>query len=267
MTTTHDRPAAVLFDLDGTLLDTPGAIAGVLQRVLEGIGRPDVPGDRVRATVGKPLGIVFAELTGLPEGHPEVTEAVARFREQFRAEVVPRAAELVFPGVPELLSRLREEGRKIAICTSKIRSSAEELLEPAGLADAFDAVVCHGMAPRGKPHPDLALLAARSVGVAPERCVVVGDAVDDMRMATAAGMRAIGVSYGVATARQLAEAGAEPVTDTVGALDRALTHPPTSPAITDRASKAGPGSAPGSAPGQVAAPAPISVRTPVPASS
>ncbi|WP_406007551.1 HAD family hydrolase [Streptomyces sp. NBC_00637] len=227
--TTPGRPGAVLFDLDGTLLDTPGAIAGVLHRVLEWSGRPDVPADRVRATVGKPLGIVFAELMGLPEEHPEVTDAVARFREQFRREVVPEAARLVFPGVPELLSRLRDEGLRIAICTSKIRASALELLEPAGLVDAFDAVVCHGMAPRGKPHPDLALLAARSVGIAPRRCVVVGDAVDDMRMATAAGMPAVGVSYGVATSRQLAGAGAALVADTIDTLEEALARIPAHP--------------------------------------
>ncbi|MFF3850084.1 HAD family hydrolase [Streptomyces sp. NPDC002328] len=224
--TAYERPAAVLFDLDGTLLDTPGAIAGVLHRVLEGTGRPDVPAERVRATVGKPLTAVFAELTGLTEEHPEVTGAVARFRERFRAEVVPGAAGLVFPGVPELLRRLRDDGVRTAICTSKIRDSALELLRPAGLVEEFDAIVCHGMAPRGKPHPDLALLAARSVGVAPERCVVVGDAVDDMRMATAAGMDAIGVSYGVATAAQLTQAGAGLVADTVGALERALGRTP-----------------------------------------
>jgi phosphoglycolate phosphatase len=229
--TTYDRPAAVLFDLDGTLLDTPGAIAGVLHQVLERTGRPDVPEARVRATVGKPLGAVFAELTGLPEDRPEVAEAVALFRELFREEVVPKAADLVFPGVPELLGRLREEGLRIAICTSKIRPSALELLQPAGLVDEFDAVVCHGMAPRGKPHPDLALLAAQLVDIEPERCVVVGDAVDDMRMARSAGMSAIGVSYGVASARQLVEAGAASVAETVGDLEQALGRLPlTTPA-------------------------------------
>ncbi|MER6786314.1 HAD-IA family hydrolase [Streptomyces sp. NPDC000658] len=86
--------------------------------------------------------------------------------------------------------------------------------------------VLHDMAARGKPHPDLALLAAGSVGVPPERCVVVGDAVDDMRMATAAGMRAIGVSYEVGTAGRLTRAGAESVADTVETLTRTLTRTP-----------------------------------------
>ncbi|MFJ3235181.1 HAD family hydrolase [Streptomyces sp. NPDC086787] len=219
---TAQGPAAVLFDLDGTLLDTPGAIAGVLGRVLARTGHGDVPADQVRATVGKPLGAVFAQLTGLPEDHPEVTAAVALFREMFREEVVPGAAGLVFPGIPELLGRLRAQGVRTAVCTSKIRPSALELLEPAGLVDAFDAIVCHGMAPRGKPHPDLALLAARSVGVEPGRCVVVGDAVDDMRMAATAGMSAIGVSYGVASVRELTRSGAGLVADNVDALTRAL---------------------------------------------
>ncbi|MFE4518591.1 HAD family hydrolase, partial [Kitasatospora sp. NPDC056783] len=178
-----------------------------------------------------PLAAVFAELTGLAEEDARVAESVALFRESFREEVVPQAAALVFPGVPELLRRLRAEGVRTAICTSKIRPSALELLQPAGLVDEFDAVVCHGMAPRGKPHPDLALLAARLTGTDPARCVVVGDAVDDMRMATAAGMPAIGVSYGVGSARQLVAAGAGSVVDTVGALDQALgSGPSTTPA-------------------------------------
>ncbi|MDN3026452.1 HAD family hydrolase [Streptomyces sp. S.PB5] len=229
--TAYDVPAAVLFDLDGTLLDTPGAIAGVLHRVLESTGRPDVPEDRVRGTVGKPLVAVFAELTGLPEEHAEVGESVALFRELFRDEVVPKAADLVFPGVPELLGRLREAGLRTAICTSKIRPSALELLQPAGLVDEFDAIVCHGMAPRGKPHPDLALLAAQLLDIAPERCVMVGDAVDDIRMAAAAGMPAIGVSYGVASARQLTESGAAAVAESVAELEQALGRLPlTTPA-------------------------------------
>lgn len=215
---TTQATAPVLFDLDGTLLDTPRAIVSVLDRVLAESSRPAPPREQVRATVGRPLVAAFGELLNLPHEHAEVEAAVARFRELFRETVVPEAKSMVFPGVPELLERLRREGRPLAIVTSKIRAGAEELLEPAGLTGHFDAIVCHGMAPRGKPHPDLALLAARQLDRAPEECLVVGDAVDDMRMACAAGMRAIGVSYGVATAGQLLDAGAQMVCETVRAL-------------------------------------------------
>ncbi|MFI8519447.1 HAD family hydrolase [Streptomyces sp. NPDC085481] len=213
--------SAVLFDLDGTLLDTPSAIADTLHATLAERGR-SASDDRVRATIGRPLAASFAQLTELPEDHAEVQAAVSLFRHLFREQAVPRARELVFPGVPELLDRLRGEGHRIAIVTSKIRPSAEELLRPAGLYDLFHTVVCHGMADRGKPHPDLALLAAERLGLGPEACVVVGDAVDDMRMARSAGMRAVGVTYGVAGEEALNEAGAHTIAHSVGALDEIL---------------------------------------------
>ncbi|MEE1752043.1 HAD family hydrolase [Streptomyces sp. SP18CS02] len=214
---------AVLFDLDGTLLDTPNAIVRVLAEVVTGSGRPLPPEAELRATVGRPLAACFSALLRLPEDHPEVGQATERFREVFRTSVVPGARSMIFPGVPALLELLRERGHRIAIVTSKIRPSAEELLLHAGLLDRFDAVVCHGMAPRGKPHPDLALLAAGHLGTEPASCVVVGDAVDDMRMARAAGMAALGVTYGVATEEQLTADGAHRVTGSVDGLSRILS--------------------------------------------
>jgi len=228
------RTTAVLFDLDGTLLDTPGAIVSVLNNVFAESGRPVPPRERVRATVGRPLAAAFAELLELEQEHGEVARAVDRFRDLFREDVVPRAKSLIFPGVPELLVQLRAEGLALAIVTSKIRVSTLELLEPAGLMHHFDAVVCHGMAPQGKPHPDPALLAARELGREPGACVVVGDAVDDVRMAGAAGMRALGVTYGVATAEQLTSAGAESVAESVRVLSEALDGLRSPDVITDR---------------------------------
>ncbi|MCM2578583.1 HAD family hydrolase [Streptomyces meridianus] len=212
----------VLFDLDGTLLDTPRGIVRVLRDVIVESGRPLPPEEAIRATVGRPLAAVFSTLLDLPEDHAETAHAVERFRVVFREKVVPGAADLVFPGVPHLLSRLRDGGYPLAVVTSKIQASAEEILRPAGLRDDFDAVICHGMAARGKPHPDLALLAAERLDSDPACCVVVGDAVDDMRMARSAGMTAVGVTYGVATHAQLADAGAHHVTDSVDGLEAIL---------------------------------------------
>jgi phosphoglycolate phosphatase len=213
---------AVLFDVDGTLVDTPGGMTKVLDAVVRETGR-EVDRERLRATVGRPLAASFATLLGLPEEHAEVAHAVERARRLFTETVIPAAADLVFPEVPPMLAELRERGLPLAVVTSKIRRSAVELLEAAGLLDSFDTLSCHGMAPRGKPAPDLALLACGELGVAAGHCLVVGDAVDDMRMARGAGMAALGVGFGVATPRELLDAGALSVSGSVGELRAALS--------------------------------------------
>ncbi|MFP8883440.1 HAD family hydrolase [Streptomyces mangrovi] len=213
---------AVLFDVDGTLVDTPGGMASVLDTVVRETGR-EVDRERLRATVGRPLAASFATLLELPGEHEEVARAVERARRLFTETVIPSAADLVFPGVPEMLAELRGRGLPLAVVTSKIRRSAVELLEAAGLLDSFDTLSCHGMAPRGKPAPDLALLACGELGVPAGSCLVVGDAVDDMRMARGAGMEALGVGFGVATRPQLMDAGALSVSGSVGELHAALS--------------------------------------------
>nr|MDT0659141.1 HAD family hydrolase [Micromonospora sp. DSM 115978] len=201
---------AILFDVDGTLVDTPGGMTTVLRAVVAEHGRTSTD-EKLRRTVGRPLAASFATLLGLPADHPEVERAANRARELFTETVIPSAASLVFPGVPELLATLRDRGHPLAVVTSKIRPSAIELLTATGLLDAFDMLSCQGMAERGKPHADLALLAANALGVPPARCVVVGDAVDDIRMANAAGMAPFGVTTGVASRVELLLAGARAV--------------------------------------------------------
>ncbi|WP_410567354.1 HAD family hydrolase [Amycolatopsis sp. cmx-4-61] len=212
---------AVLFDLDGTLVDTPAGMTAVLRRVVAEHGGTASEA-QLRATVGRPLAASLALLLGLPDGHPGAERAAARARELFTELVIPSARDLVFPGVPEVLDRLREHGRPLAVVTSKVHRSAVELLAAAGLLDHFGVLACHGMAERGKPHPDLALLAADRLGVAPAGCLVVGDAVDDVVMARAAGMTALGVATGVATTDELLTAGASAVHADVVRLGEAL---------------------------------------------
>lgn len=212
---------AVLFDLDGTLIDTPAGITMVYNEVLAEDGRT-APETVIRATIGRPLDAAFSVLLGLPADAAEVARGVARFRELFRDTVVPNARELVFPGIPAVLARLRGAGHPLAIVTSKVETSAREILASAGMVDEFDVIVCHGMARRGKPDPDLALLAAERLGRSPEGCVVVGDSVDDVRMAVGAGMRVIGVGYGVAKPDQLWAAGADTVAGSPSELSTIL---------------------------------------------
>ncbi|MGH3661621.1 MAG: HAD family hydrolase [Micromonosporaceae bacterium] len=212
----------VLFDVDGTVVDTPGANATLIAEVVAETGRPRPAEAAARALIGRSLDAIFSELLGLPVDHPEVGQAKTRFRQRFTDQVVPTATSLVFPGVVELLGELRRQERPLAVVTSKITVSATEMLRAAGLIDAFDTVVCHDMAPRGKPYPDLALLAAEHLGASPADCVMVGDALDDIRMAVAAGMAPVGVGYGVATSEQLFAAGAVAVAPSAAALSGIL---------------------------------------------
>ncbi|MCP3805599.1 HAD family hydrolase [Allokutzneria sp. A3M-2-11 16] len=198
----------MLFDLDGTLVDTPGAAVPLIRRVVARSGRPMPPAHHIRACADRPLGPTFARLLGLPPGHGMVRLSVNRFQALFRERVLPAAAELVFPGLPELLGGLRASGHSLAVITGRTRTGAEELLAAAGLLAEFDLVVGDWMTPRGKPAADPALLASRSLAVPPENCVVIGDSVDDVLMASAAGMRAVGVTFGVDRADQLVAAGA-----------------------------------------------------------
>ncbi|MEY9861622.1 phosphoglycolate phosphatase [Catenulispora sp. GAS73] len=204
---------AVLFDLDGTLADTPGAIARILADMC-----PLAPSDQLAASVGRPIAGLFAELLAADEDSPAVRVAVSEFRARFADEVVPQAADLVFPAIRGLLDELVAAGRPIAVVTSKSPAGASEFLEAAGLAPYFPVTVGFVAGVPGKPAPDQALAAAKALGVEPADCVVVGDSTDDMLMAVAAGMRGVGVAYGVASVPDLRAAGAAQVAQTSDGL-------------------------------------------------
>jgi phosphoglycolate phosphatase len=209
---------ALLLDLDGTLLDTPTAIASTLQTVLG----EHVDGAAIRASIGKPLDTSIAKLLGVPPDDPAVDAAVARYREIFARDVVPAAGRLLLPDVLSGLDRARRAGLRTAVVTSKILASAEALIDGARLGGYLDAIVGHDMVARGKPNPDMAFEAAARLDVAADSCVVIGDGADDIRMAVAAGMPSVGVTTGVGSAEDLLSVGATEVVDGFGeAVDAA----------------------------------------------
>ncbi|MFE1166070.1 HAD family hydrolase [Nocardiopsis sp. NPDC058789] len=219
------RVRGVLLDLDGTLVDSPSVILAAFHDACAPYGAVPLP-DGVRGLIGRPLDAILPRL--LPRADDAVREeAKALFRESFARRSREAASSLVFPGIPELLTDLAAEGLRIAVVTSKITRSAHELLESTGLDRHPDLVVGHDRSPRGKPAPDPALLAARSLGLLPEECVVVGDSPDDVSMAVGAGMAAIGVDWGVSDADTLFSAGADHVATTVNELAGHLHGPVT----------------------------------------
>ena len=196
--------SAVVFDLDGTLVDTPRAIGAAFAAAFAELGVPAVDPAAVRATVGLPLERAFGILLAVPPADPLVVECVRLYQRLYRELVVPRAPELLFPGVVEGLAALRGDGLTLAVATSKFHASADALLTAAGLSEMFGVVVGADEVTNPKPDPEMARLVLRSLDIAAEQAVVVGDTTHDLRMARSAGMRSVAVTYGVHGRSELA---------------------------------------------------------------
>lgn len=188
---------AAIFDLDGTLIDTPNAIVRMMQNALIEMGLKRVEEQRIRRMIGLPLEQGAATVLGTHAGDPRTTQLVGLYRRQFLDWMVPQSAELIFPGVSEGLKLLRHAGIKIGLATSKYYASAEAVLKSAGLWSCFDAVAGADTVSRPKPDPEMASHVALQLRCAPERCVVIGDTIHDLHMGRAAGMRTLAVTYGV----------------------------------------------------------------------
>jgi len=187
---------AAIFDLDGTLVDTPKVIVATALEALRGRPRALPEPQAIRATIGLPLTVAFARLLGLSEGSPEVEEVVQEYRRLWRANVVPRSADLLYPGVAEGLQLLRDLGLRLGVATSKIRSGAVAQLEAAGIGRHFDVIAGYDSVELPKPDPQMALHVLERLASAPADAVMVGDTTHDLLMAHGAGLRAIAVTYG-----------------------------------------------------------------------
>lgn len=195
-----------IFDLDGTLVDTPRGIVTTFAAVFTQLDLPTVDSSTIRGTIGLPLPAAFAKVLGLPEDEPVVASCVELYQSTFRKIVLPMATQLVFPGVYDGLQSLREDGFLLAVATSKFIVNAEALLTAAGLREEFSVVVGADQVSKPKPDPESGFLVLRKLGVAPGNAVMVGDTTHDVLMAHGAGMASIGVSYGVHSVDQLLSA-------------------------------------------------------------
>jgi phosphoglycolate phosphatase len=187
--------SAVIFDLDGTLVDTPYVIVQTALSALAERGCSGPTPEAIRATIGLPLNVAFSGLLGVPEHAENVQGCVAEYRRLWRERVVPRSKEFLYPGVAEGLPGLRAQGLRLAVATSKAQAGAVRQLEAAGIAQYFEVVAGYEAVARPKPAPDLALHVLDRLGIAPEGAVVVGDTTHDLLMARAAGLRAIAVTH------------------------------------------------------------------------
>src|SRR5262245_48861800 len=194
---------ALIFDLDGTLVDTVYAHVFAWQRALDEAGMP-IDGWRIHRRIGMSGGL-FARAVAREVGRPldeDETEAIQRRHGELFRELLPERRPL--PGAVELL---RETRITHGIATSGRRPEIDRSLEALGVGDDI-VVVQRGDVSRAKPEPDLFVECARRLGSAPEECYVVGDAVWDLLAARRARMLSVGLLSGGYGEDELTQAGA-----------------------------------------------------------
>lgn len=189
-------PRAVLFDLDGTLLDTIGDLAEAANLMLGELRRPLRSQDEIHSFVGKGIpNLVRRCLTeNAVATEAEIDAAVEVFRRHYG--VVNGASTRIYPGVLETLAALRARSLKLAVVTNKAEAFTLPLLERMGIAPHFDTVVSGDTLPVKKPDPAVLHLACERLGVDAGEALMIGDSANDALAAQGAGMPVLLVTYG-----------------------------------------------------------------------
>ena len=212
-------PSTVLFDLDGTLLDSSRPVLAAWHAALTGMGLDPLPDDQLHRVIGPPMQLVAPELLAERDRHDDadVDELVRRFRDAIHEVEVAEA--LAYEGVEEVLRRLADAGRRLAVVTSKPVQAARRVVPALGFDDVF--VLVHGpdeARPEAKVHTMAAAIEALG-GVVPHDTVLVGDRHHDVEAGAAHGIATIGVTWGGFGHRaELESAGAAAVVDTTAEL-------------------------------------------------
>jgi phosphoglycolate phosphatase len=188
------RIRGVLFDLDGTLVDTGPDLSNALNRLLAEEGRPPVPYKRIRHRVSAGTNAMLRLAFGATV-HEQVFEDLRRrFLAFYRQDLA--VASSLFTGMDQVLTRLETLGLPWGIVTNKLGWLTEPLVVALELRERARCVVSGDTTPYAKPHPAPLLHAAKLLGVEPAACVYVGDCAKDMEAARAAGMPGLGAVYG-----------------------------------------------------------------------
>jgi phosphoglycolate phosphatase len=213
------RYGLIVFDWDGTLIDSAGAIAECIQEAAREMGLAVPERERARHVIGLGLhaSLRFA-VPDLPESR--AMEFVACYRRHFLAK---EASMQLFPGITGLLDALRVRGHVLAVATGKSRRGLERALEASGLRPYFAATRC---ADETTPKPDPAMLREllQALGEVPERSLMIGDTSHDLQMASAAGVDAVAVGYGAHSAPSLRALQPRACLESVAELAQWLTR-------------------------------------------
>ena len=209
---------AVLFDLDGTLLDTLDDLAASVNHMLTTFGYPARSREFVRQAVGN--GVRNLIVRSLPEGEDaaRVDECLAAFRAHYSEHLDERTKP--YPGVIEMLEALKASGVAAGVVSNKYDGAVAALCKR-HFGDLVTVAIGERPGMGRKPNPDSALLAMRLMGAEKETTVYAGDSDVDVETAHNAGLKCVGVSWGFRPRESLVQAGADAVIDEVSALPAA----------------------------------------------
>lgn len=217
---------AILFDLDGTLVDTVPFILASVRHAFEGVARCPSDAEWI-AGIGTPLRTQLEQFAERPD---QVDELLARYRAFWLAEHDRRTR--CFPGALETVARLAGRGHPLAVVTAKVEEGAHRTLRLTGLDAHMRAVIGADSCARSKPDPEPVRLALARLGRRAAEAVMVGDSPHDLAAARGAGVRTVAALWGACARDVLEAAGPDHLLEDIAGL----------PALLDRVVAAGPAS-------------------------
>ena len=186
----NHRVKGVIFDLDGTLIDSYQAIYLSFKYVYENMGLSPLPYDAVKKVVGRGLGHTFQELLG----EERAPQALSLFRQKY--EEIFRVHTQLLPDVREVLETLHKQRIQMAVATNKLGRFSRAIFEHFGMEKFFTAIVGDGDVSQNKPNPEMLYHAMGKMGVGKEETVFVGDSVIDIQTAKNASVRVFALPTG-----------------------------------------------------------------------
>ena len=221
---------AVLFDLDGTLIDTLPDLHAAACAMLNDLGRPPLPLESIRAYVGRGIPnlikrVLANSLHVAEDPNQPPPEAVASYRRHYARENGRNAK--VYPGVLEGLASLRAQGVPLGVVTNKADTFIQPLLEQTGLSGYFEVLVGGDRLPKVKPDPMPLVWACGRLGVSPAETLFIGDSINDALAARAAGCPVFLLPYGYNDDRDVHELDCDAIVESVRDAVKLIRTPET----------------------------------------
>ena len=214
MTSGEFADATIVFDLDGTLVDTAPDLVRALNETLDLEGLPHPPAAAVRHMVGRGARVLIesaAAFNNVNFSADRIDQLTKSFIDFYRADIAGGSAP--FPGVMAALQALADLGAKLCVCTNKRTDLSVQLLEALNMASMFSAIVGADGVPNRKPHPEHYVATVMRAGGNVRRSVMIGDTAADVGTARGAGAPIVLVRFGYTEAAELDRLGADAIID------------------------------------------------------